>query len=105
MKEQKCAKCGSEKNLTKDHIIPRWLYKRINNFDVNIKIDMRFKKNLGQNNIQILCAYCNSKKGGGLDMEHQITQQIFPWIEELYDQMNRSRLRKRISFTPSNEKE
>lgn len=95
--KDKCEKCGAIENLTRDHIIPKWLYKRLDNLHFGIKVDTKFKKNLGQTNIQTLCAICNSEKGGRLEMSHEITEQIFPWIEDLYNDMNRARLKKRIN--------
>lgn len=94
IKADKCEKCGSTENLTRDHIIPKWLYKRLNNFGPSLRFSQTFKKNLGQSNFQTLCSECNSKKAGGLDMTHPMTRLIFPWIEELYEQMNKEKMKK-----------
>jgi len=62
--EQKCAKCGTTEDLTIDHIIPKWIYKRCHQFG--------FKKNLGSKNKQILCRLCNFAKDGGIDCSTEV---------------------------------
>lgn len=61
-----CPLCGYEGQLTKDHIIPKWLY-------ANIHL-LGMKKNLGQRNIQYICSHCNSRKGGRPDFKNPIAK-------------------------------
>lgn len=55
-----CARCTKATSgpLTKDHVVPDWLVKRLNHFQIVITIP---------DNIEILCGPCNSKKGGDID--------------------------------------
>lgn len=73
--ELKCVKCGSEVELTKDHIIPKWIYKRCNVFG--------FKKNLGAQNKQTLCKVCNFKKGGAIDCQSEIGRIFWRHIRDM----------------------
>lgn len=74
MKE--CVKCGSTKNLTKDHIIPKWIYKRSGHFDIN------FKKNLGKKNTQIMCLDCNVEKSGYIDCSTEMGRDFWTKIRD-----------------------
>lgn len=68
MKIGVCPHCKQEARLTKDHIIPKWLYGKIHIFGV--------KKNWGNKNIQWICSPCNSLKGGMPDFAHPISRQL-----------------------------
>ncbi len=84
--EKQCAICGATENLTTDHIIPKWLYKRLHYFDgVNT---IKVRKNLGAKNKQVLCGKHNGEKGGKIQFDHPLTKEvIFPIIEGLYKEM------------------
>lgn len=75
MNNKRCVKCGSEEELTKDHIIPKWIYKRSQY--------LGFKKNLGKKNEQILCSKCNSKKAGGIDVTTEIGRNFWIAVRDL----------------------
>lgn len=76
----KCAQCGSTERLTIDHIIPKWLYKRIDSLGI--------KKNFKKQNQQILCYSCNNKKGGKPDFHHPVAKEL---REKLLDLLNPKR--------------
>lgn len=67
MKEElkRCRYCHSEKNLTRDHIIP---------------ISKGGK--LGKKNIQTLCCYCNQMKR---DMSDKQIANLFKWFKYILD--------------------
>lgn len=69
-----CVKCGATDNLTKDHIIPKWIYKRSHFF--------HFGKNLGRENIQLLCQSCNLKKGGMIDCSTEIGREFWEHVQK-----------------------
>lgn len=73
--DKKCIKCDSTIELTKDHIIPKWIYKRCNIFG--------FKKNLGARNKQVMCKVCNFKKGGAIDCSNEIGKIFWTHIRDL----------------------
>jgi len=68
-----CPLCGKEAKLTKDHIIPKWLYNRSDQWQFNKN---EYKKNLGQKNIQMVCSPCNLKKGGRPDFTHPVARPL-----------------------------
>lgn len=55
-----CARClkPAQGPLTKDHVVPDWLVKRLDYFGFSIVIP---------DNVQIVCSPCNAKKGGNID--------------------------------------
>ena len=57
-KGKHCEVCGTDKNITRDHIIPKWLEKRFPFFGLDIHI---------VNNDQYLCDVHNTQKGGKID--------------------------------------
>ena len=63
----KCSNCGLRKSLTVDHIIPVFLLEQ---FCLNDEI-----YNL-QDNFQILCKFCNYKKGARMDVKNPKTFQL-----------------------------
>lgn len=75
--DEKCQYCDSKENLTQDHIIPAWVYKR------SQYIFPRFVKTLGKKNMQVLCAECNQKKGGYIDMRNPIARDF--WLAVLVE--------------------
>lgn len=77
MKEEKeCAKCGERNNLTKDHIIPKWLTKHLNIIIGTSLEKWKIQRGRGTNNIQILCYKCNSTKGDKLDFHDNNTRDL-----------------------------
>lgn len=75
MDKGQCVKCGATEDLSKDHIIPKWIYKRAEEFG--------FKKNLGGRNKQIMCKPCNFKKGGGIDCSSEIGRIFWTRVRNL----------------------
>lgn len=73
----KCEKCGQVALMTKDHIIPKWAYKRSNFFEIE-----GFTKNLGRRNIQNLCSVCNSKKSGFIDVSHSLGKEFWERVAD-----------------------
>lgn len=57
---KRCLKCGTSKNITRDHVVSRVLLKR------NLDRDQyaRFSAAARDINIQPLCRECNNEKGG-----------------------------------------
>lgn len=64
---QVCEKCGSEKNLTLDHIVPK-------NILMSMGIDPTTE--VVDENYQILCNMCNVFKSARLDFSNKKTKQI-----------------------------
>lgn len=62
--------CGAKKNLTRDHIVPRWITKSAN--ELGIKIDHH-------RNSQCLCMGCNEVKGGNIAVDHEYGLEF--WLE------------------------
>jgi 5-methylcytosine-specific restriction endonuclease McrA len=76
----KCEWCGSEEDITIDHIVPKWFYKRSESLGIPIK------KNLGKKNHQALCRVCNEQKGGRIDLTHPVAREYLgKWVEQLYE--------------------
>jgi 5-methylcytosine-specific restriction endonuclease McrA len=73
--------CGEEKELTKDHIIPKSVYKR---FPLK---QIGFKKNLGKKNIQMICSDCNSKKSNHIDVSHPIGREFWTKMRDEIDKL------------------
>lgn len=53
-----CEVCGTGEDITRDHIIPKWLERRFVYFDLSVYV---------VNNDQYLCKTHNSNKGGKID--------------------------------------
>ena len=66
-----CPKCGKEAALTKDHIIPKWIYKRFPHKQIGLA------KNLGVKNHQYICSPCNSKKGNCIDCSTEVGREFW----------------------------
>lgn len=79
-----CVKCGATDELTRDHIIPRWIYKRSNLLQLR-----GLKKNLGAKNYQWLCDRCNSKKGGSIDVSTEIGRDFWLKLRDAIDEQLR----------------
>jgi 5-methylcytosine-specific restriction endonuclease McrA len=67
-----CAKCGTDKLLTVEHIVPVGLlldlYADIDTKELGYDLIYNYPENL-----EIFCKYCNKQKGGRLDMRHPKT--------------------------------
>lgn len=75
-----CVWCGTKDNLTRDHIIPKWLSVRLHYFGIK-----NFSK---KNNIQILCNKCNNAhKGGRLDFQDKTVRET---MREVKNFINRN---------------
>ncbi len=75
IKEEKCPICNETKKMTTDHIIPRWLTKRLDLFAIDIII---------VGNTQKICAECNYDKGGVLDYNNKTVKKfVREFIKEL----------------------
>ncbi len=86
MDNKKCEICGTTEKLTTDHIIPKWLYKRLPYFTGISKVQIQ--KNIGVRNKRVLCSKHNGEKGGYIDFDHPITKEfLYPIIEDLYMEM------------------
>ncbi len=56
----RCETCNRRTDyITKDHIIPKWLVRRTNNFGIKVSRKMPFYRKV--------CAECNLKKAGTID--------------------------------------
>jgi 5-methylcytosine-specific restriction endonuclease McrA len=70
----KCVYCDSDENLTIDHIIPKWLFNRMELLGLK-----KVKKTFRKKNTQILCRKCNSIKSGGIDVRSDVGMRF--WVE------------------------
>lgn len=62
-----CMKCGSDKNLTLDHIIPKMILA-----DLGVDVE----NEIIEDNYQVLCRYCNTKKGSRLDIREKGVKEL-----------------------------
>lgn len=65
---EKC-KCGETRNLNVDHIVPVSIIEQF-----CLGTDYRYELN---ENFQILCRYCNTKKSDRLDVRNPKTYEVF----------------------------
>lgn len=69
---RRCLRCGTTKNITRDHVVSRVLLRRVLTRDDY----QRFSTESRDVNIQPLCRQCNNEKGGGAvdyrDMEDYV---------------------------------
>jgi len=72
----KCERCGNERNLTYDHIIPCQILKMFN-------IDPY--REFWEENSQCYCYACNQMKGNNLDMSNPKTKTL---LQELINRLN-----------------
>ncbi len=76
-----CPKCGLlAVKLTRDHIIPKWIYKASSQLNLT-----NFKKNLGEKNIQMICAKCNGKKSGKIDVSTELGRIFWTQVRDSID--------------------
>lgn len=59
--------------MTEDHVLLKWFRKALPNFGL---------KKPPQNNVQLLCSQCNSKKAGVIDYSDIITRDFMKQIAE-----------------------
>lgn len=75
----RCAICGTTKNLTRDHIIPKWLYKRAD------KIIPGYSVTMDRVQTQKLCYWHNREKGGSLDASTELGKDFCIRLREVID--------------------
>lgn len=63
----KCLKCDTIAPMTEDHVFPKWLKKCLPSFGIKITAG---------NEVELLCAPCNGKKGGELDYSRHATREV-----------------------------
>lgn len=66
-----CPVCRKEVALTRDHIIPRWIYE---SYPVK---QIGFERNLGTKNFQYICSPCNGKKGGKIAVIDETSKEFW----------------------------
>jgi hypothetical protein len=68
-----CAKCGSSKFLTVDHIVPVFILEQfgLDRFEVLYNLNINF---------QILCRYCNQEKPARLDPRNPKTYEVLEYL-------------------------
>ncbi len=78
-----CPKCNKEKEkLTKDHVIPKWLLRRLHNYGIK-----RCKAPKVVN--EMICSSCNVRKGGKLDYSNPEVREFMRWFAyEILDNIN-----------------
>lgn len=64
-----CPKCGKDNRMSRDHIVPRWLLRRIGQFGLNKLKQNRLVPELV---FQKICVVCNYEKGGKIDYDNPI---------------------------------
>ncbi len=66
---QVCPNCLKKvESLTRDHIVPKWFYNRIQSLGLDIK---NFKR---LSNYRWICEECNKKKAGQINWENEIVR-------------------------------
>lgn len=86
-----CPKCKSQDvDLTTDHVIPKWLFKRA--FVLFFwKDDCRkIKKRFGKRNKEIVCLECNRQKGGLIDYSIPLVRELMKEIaDHIYSELKK----------------
>ena len=89
-----CEKCGTDKDITRDHIIPRWLVKGLSFFLLDVYI---------VNNDQYLCKTHNLEKGAILDYKDERVRRFLRrfcvMITQKLDEFERQTRRERAQAT------
>lgn len=75
-----CLKCGSDKDLTRDHVIPDWFRSKVHNFGFRIHTGKSTFPNYKK--YQTLCSKCNLKKGGKIDWSDEVVCEYFKRVAE-----------------------
>lgn len=75
---QRCWNCGSyNSNLSRDHLIPKAVYKLYSEMDSTIAASMRVKIVNNRQNLLLSCKKCNATKGASVTTPEQLNK---PWI-------------------------
>lgn len=74
-----CVKCRGDKNITRDHKVPRWLVERAHFFGL--------EKPDPYKNYQKMCQPCNCDKGGMIDYSDPFVRE---YMKKLVDSVNSS---------------
>ena len=77
-KEEVCGECGSDEDVTVDHIVPIYMLER---FETERLIINQWKYER-EDNFRFLCLRCNRKKAADIDVRNPITYKI---IREVLD--------------------
>ena len=76
-----CPLCGTGNvQLTKDHIVPKWILKRVPFRTLGIDLRMNDSANM-----QYICAPCNSYKGGSIDVSTVVGRQYWTALRDAID--------------------
>ncbi len=83
----KCLKCDKIAEMTEEHIVPDWFFKRLGAFVI--------KNPPKANEVTLVCKECNIEKGGNIDFSHMMSRELVKeiiniWIPEIrkHDQFN-----------------
>lgn len=69
-----CVKCGDRRHPTVEHIVPVHILRLF---------DTDGEENVAKNfayNLEVLCHYCNSQKGGGVDLRNPKTYEVMEYM-------------------------
>lgn len=81
-----CPRCGAVGvPLTKDHIVPKWAYKRIPQITAGWMKKIR-KEFHGETNIQWMCGPCNSKKSGTIEVSNPLARAFWTKVRDVIDE-------------------
>lgn len=84
-----CEVCGLGKDITRDHIIPKWLEKRLPFFQLDFYM---------VNNDQYLCKAHNYQKGGIIDYQDtRVRRFIRKFINALEDKLTKAETEIRVA--------
>lgn len=79
-KGKHCEECGVSVNITRDHIIPKWLERRFEYFGLDVYI---------VSNEQYLCGQHNQNKGGKIDYrDERVRRFLKKFVEMLTNKIN-----------------
>ena len=80
-----CPKCKQEvPSLTKDHIIPKWLFNPGKLHNLGIRNKKEKWGHLVIENTEMMCGPCNLKKGGMIDYTNQKSREL---MQEIVDRI------------------
>lgn len=81
-----CPRCGTPNVvLTKDHIIPKWAYKRIPQITKGWMKQLR-KELKPESNIQWMCGPCNSAKSGTIEVSNPLAYAFWKKVRDVIDE-------------------
>ncbi len=91
--EFKCA-CGKGENITVDHIIPRYFLESLYQDLPKNRWTMLYED---EENFQVMCSYCNSKKAHRLDIRNPKTMPLIKrFLKEIEDYLTQQNLPAKI---------